>query len=143
SEFQTAIAVMNQCRHAALRIEFEIVGIVIRTFWQQTELPKLYCVSVATNMPQAKQRSVKKTPDDRLSLAGLHVPDSDAVDPRIRHCVPPVLCRLAGLRLGAKTSAIKSGSRWTKWPRCPWPLDGYQSLFTTTKPPPDKRGPPY
>jgi hypothetical protein len=53
---------MNQCRHAALRIEFEIVGIVIRTFWQQTELPKLYCVSIATNMPQAKQRSIKKTP---------------------------------------------------------------------------------
>jgi hypothetical protein len=133
---------MNQCRHAALRIEFEIVGIVIRTFWQQTELPKLYCVSVATNMPQAKQRSVKKTPDDRLSLAGLLVPDSDAVDPRIRHRVPPVLCRLAGLRLGAKTSEIKSGSRWTKWPRCPWPLDGYQSLFTTIKPSPGQKGTP-
>src|ERR1700740_520588 len=59
--------------------------------------------------------------DDRLSLAGLLEPDSDTVDPRVRHCVPPVLCRPAGLRLGAKTSEIKSGSRWTEWPRCPLP----------------------
>ena len=83
-----------------------MIGIVIRTFWQQTELPKLYCVSVATNMLRQSNDLSKKR---RMTGSPWPVSllNSDAVDPRIRHCVPPVLCRLAGLQLGAKTSEIE------------------------------------
>jgi hypothetical protein len=39
--------------------------------------------------------------DDGIPFAGLLVPDTDAVDPRVRHCAPPVVPPIGWLCKGA------------------------------------------